>query len=117
MQSGSFRGVEFPSMLLSPLPKGVKGVNCIECDRSRAVWDLQAIPGLAPVCSLCVLYKVPWENKSEEDITWLIGLVEASAGVFDKDELGRLIRCEDADRIVSSLVMTSKVVGLSRRSK
>lgn len=118
MQSDSFRGVEFPSMLLSPLPKKVMGANCVECDRPQADWDLQAVPGLAPVCSLCVLYKVPWLNKSEEDIACLVELVEASVGPFEKDEQGRLIRSEDADRIVSALVMTSKVVVLtSRRSK
>jgi hypothetical protein len=105
-------------MLLSPLPKRVMGSNCVECDRQKANWHLQAVHGLAPVCSLCVIYKVPWLNKSEEDIAHLVELVEASVGQFEKDSLGRLLSCEDADRIVSSLVLTSKVTELtSRRQK
>jgi len=119
VQSGSFRGVEFPSMLLFPLPKQGLDANCVECDRPQAKWNLQAVPGLAPVCSLCVLYKVPWLNKDAGDIAQLIELVEDAVGVrFEKDSLGCLLCCEDADRIVSSMVMTAKVTAtVARRQK
>lgn len=119
MQSGSFRGVEFPGMLLTPLPKQGMDVNCVECDRPQSKWNLQAVPGLAPVCSLCVLYKVPWLNKNAEDIATLIELVEGAAQtVFEKDSRGCLLRCEDADRIVSSMVMTAKITAvMARRPK
>jgi hypothetical protein len=103
-------------MLLSPLPKQGLDANCVECDRPQAKWNLQAMQGLAPICSLCVLYKVPWLNKNADDIVQLIELVEGAASVaFEKDSLGCLLRCEDADRIVSSMVMTAKVTAMMAR--
>ena len=112
MPKDSFRGVLFPALLVSPLPSKLPGgTSCAECDKPQALWFLQALPGMALICSWCVLYTVPWEGKDAEDIRWFIAVVEATQDrVFEKDIEGRLLCCSDADRLVTSLVLTSKVL-------
>jgi hypothetical protein len=115
MPQDSFRGLPFPAMLLAPLPKELpEGTRCSECDRPQSKWFLQPLPGIAPICSLCVLYKVPWEGKQEADIEAYIAAVEANVGEFEKDSEGRLMHCRDADRLIFSLVLTGKVMHMSK---
>jgi len=110
--SSDFHGLAFPPLLIAPLPKRLPGgTTCSGCDRPQANWFLQAAQGLAPICSLCVLYEVPWQGKDEADVARYIEAVEAARSKgFPKDPKGRLLRCADADRLVASLVMTSKVM-------
>lgn len=119
MSQGSFSGLTFPPMLLAPLPKRLPaGTNCSECDKPQSVWFLMPLPGVAPICSLCVLYEVPWDGKSAEDIEAYIRAVEQAKGEeFRRDDRGRLASCEDADRLVASLVLTNKVLDLTGKGR
>lgn len=119
MSSGSFRGLPFPPMLLAPLPKQLpEGTNCSECDKPQSRWFLQPLPGVAPICSLCVLYEVPWDGKDPNDVDAFIRAVEeAQDGEFERDERGRLASCRDADRLVASLVLTTKVIGMAGKGR
>lgn len=119
MQRDSFRGLDFPSSLLSPIPKHLPGGTCCaECDKPQAQWFLQPLRGLAPICSLCVLYLVPWEGKSLTDVETYIEAVEAEMDqVFVRDSRGRLCRCSDADRLVSALVLAGRVSRMVDRGK
>lgn len=116
MPQDSFRGLPFPSMLLAPLPKELPGgTRCSECDKPQAKWFLQPLPGVAPICSLCVLYVVPWEGKTREDVDAYIEAVEANVGKFERDSDGKLMRCQDADRLIFSLVLTGKVLHMAKK--
>ena len=87
----------------------------MECDKPQSVWFLQAVQGVAPICSWCALYKVPWQDKSQDDIAAYIAAVEATQGrEFEKDEQGRLLQCKDADRLVASLVLSCKVTKMMK---
>jgi len=116
MSSASFRGLNFPPFLLAPLPKELpEGLRCSQCDRPQSKWFLQPLPGVAPICSLCVLYVVPWEGKRPEDVEAFSRAVEGEVGhSFERDAQGRILRCEDADRLVFSLVLTGKVTRMVR---
>lgn len=105
-------------MLLLPLPSKALGSSCTDCDKPQANWALQPVAGIAPICSLCVLYKVPWLGKNAEDIAQYVAEVERASGqTFQKTPDGRILRCEDADRLVASLVLTGKVVAMARRKQ
>lgn len=119
MPQDSFRGLNFPPLLLAPLPKELPGgTRCSECDKPQARWFLQPLPGVAPICSLCVLYKVPWDDKDPAEIEEFIKVVEANKNeMFDRDSAGRLLRCSDADGLVLSLVLTNKVMHMAARGR
>jgi len=55
---------------------------------------------------------VPWEGKDEVDC-FICAVEKANSCEFPKDSQGRLLHCRDADRLVFSLVLTSKIVNMA----
>jgi len=100
-----------PLFLLAPLPKQLPGGTCCSgCDKPQANWFLRPVDGLAPVCSTCVIYELPWDGKDPERLDAFMREVEVELGrKFDRDTAGRLLHCTDSDRIVAALVLASKV--------
>jgi hypothetical protein len=63
-----------------------------------------------------VLYEVPWKGKNGSEIEAFVTSVEDGIGKeFQKDDVGKLLLCADADRLISSLVLVDKLTSLSRR--
>lgn len=103
--------VQCPPEFLRPLPKSMQGVACATCDRSQARWEVRA-PKQEPIlsCSTCFLYDSFWGRPLRKDIDALIVEVEASLGrMFERDPSARLVKCEDADRILGSIALSSRL--------
>lgn len=105
--------------VLRPLPGALWDLSCEECDKRQARWELtqpDLILSIAnprkgvPICSLCWLYETDWGKERREDIDRMIVDVEAEVGrEFKRAEDGRLLDCQDANRIVASVAVTSRV--------
>jgi hypothetical protein len=99
--------------LLRPLPKALQGIACAACDKRQAVWehtqDVRDRRGEF-VCSLCWLYHSAWTPGTEEELAKLIAAVEEQMKTtFEKNARGELLSCKDGDRILGSIVMTSRL--------
>lgn len=108
-----------PGWYLRPLPKEMWGIGCSMCRKTQSNWEVGRRPlnpeddiEVEPVCSLCFLYESwPNEENLEEDLVNLIEQVELQIGEkFDKDPKGRLAVAEDGNRILFSMVMTTRFV-------
>ena len=110
--------VSFDAGLLAMLPPAERGLTCSVCDKPQSVWQMASQPELTPVCSICVLYKVPWKGKSGEDIELFIRSVEDRTDMlFERDSSGNLLSCKDADRLVGSLVLVEKMIGMAKKAQ
>jgi hypothetical protein len=112
---------------LRPLPEAMWDVSCDKCDRRQARWEF--FPSDSPdarkgfmICSLCWLYESEWGKKRREDIDQMIRDVELSTEqIFQRAKGGLLWSCKDADRILGSIALTSRMFlyrgALTRRTK
>jgi hypothetical protein len=101
--------------VMRPLPGALWDISCDMCDKRQARWEL-ATPELlsvrkgTPVCSLCWLYESEWGKPRRDDIDHMIADVETEVGrEFKRTEDGRLWSCADANRILSSIALTSRL--------
>jgi hypothetical protein len=116
-----FSGVSFemrplivdPSTIM-PLPEAMWGSNCSVCDRRQSRWehvlDTSRRSGVRPICSLCWLYGSKWAEDNEEQLRVFVRAVHAArGGRLELDEKGRMTSIEQADRVMGSLVFTSRL--------
>jgi len=99
--------------ILRPLPQVLWDVSCSICDKRQARWEhcKSGVRKGIPVCSLCWLYESEWGSSRRSGVYGIVcDVEEMSGGVFEKFENGRLMRCSDADRILSSIVVTSRIL-------
>lgn len=101
--------------LLRPLPQSLWGHACSRCDKTQSVWELFDLDSSKrkgePMCSLCWLYESEWGKERRGDIDDMVRAVEIQAnGVFKKTDDGRLWSCQEADRILGSIAVTSRIV-------
>jgi len=101
---------------LRPLTPAMWGMSCFMCDRRQSRWEYVSPEQPArskhgePVCSLCWIYDSEWALTRSVDIESMICAVEIEAGeVFKRAEERRLWSCTDADRILMSIVVTSRI--------
>jgi hypothetical protein len=103
-------------LFLRPLPETMRDMACSKCDKRQSQWEF--VPSDAPaksrggfpICSLCWLYESDWGVAREEDIAAMIRSVEQSTNkVLQRAKGGRLWSCKDADAILSSVVVTSRI--------
>lgn len=100
---------------LRPLPESLWNVACDKCDKRQARWEF--FPSDEPendkgfmICALCWLYESEWGQNRREDIDEMIREVEKRAGqIFQRAKGNRLWSCKDADRILSSIALTSRM--------
>lgn len=104
--------------LFRPLPEDMQGIACNSCEKTQAMWAM-AVPNenngpsdeIYTVCALCFLYESEWGKSRAEDIELLIKDVEDQQDKpFFRTAKGRLMFCEDADKILASIVLISKAV-------
>jgi hypothetical protein len=115
-REGYHKPLVIPPDRLRPLPENMWGTSCDKCDKRQANWEYWS-PKLPPterrgylVCSLCWLYRSDWGREHSADIAQYIALVEQSARVtFQRTANNQLLMCNDADRILGAIVLTSRM--------
>ena len=80
---------------------------CSKCLEKTARWAIGKPPNSYLCCAHCFLYETPWGKENAEHIALLIIEVEASMGRSISD--GGVVRKEEADRILSSIVAVSGI--------
>lgn len=99
--------------MLRPLPQSLYDSTCSNCDKRQSRWEMgpQGSDNVAFVCSLCFLYESKWGEARRDQIDILVDEVEAEAG--EKYLRGadgtQLMSCKDADRMVASIALTSRM--------
>lgn len=62
------------------------------------------------VCSWCFLYESFWGRPVRRHLDALISEIEVGMGkMFERSADARLIRCEDADRVLGAVVLSSRL--------
>lgn len=99
-----------------PLPKVMWGLDCFSCKKAQARWGhTEGMSELVPFCALCFLYDSVWGRDHVREITALVNDVETRIGrPFPKLASGRLAFATDADRILSSVVIVSKIESIQK---
>lgn len=96
-----------------PLAAAMRGMACCDCGKRQAVWEKTVEVGQEkghPICSLCFLYKSPWAKENQSSLEAFVAAVEESASTFfAKTDDNKLEVCKDADRIMSSIVLTTRL--------
>lgn len=102
--------------VLRPLPQSLWNHACAWCDKRQSVWELfetereRAKRKGVPLCSLCWLYESEWGKEHREGIDKLIRAVEVTTEcIFRKTADARLWSCQDADRILGPIAVTSRI--------
>jgi hypothetical protein len=99
-------------------------IACMQCDKPQARWSLgdpsSYHPGAVeetslPICSLCFMFRSKWGRDNNEKIAALIGDIEFKIGSpFKRDPEGKLLHIADADRILQSVALISRIHGIKR---
>lgn len=116
------------SRFLRPLPKSMWDISCMACDKIQARWSLHEPTDTAAgeteasedevyvVCSLCFLYESGWGKARQDEIAALIRDAEKQReqGFMRKADNVRLMFPKDADSILSSIALVSRVFEIKR---
>ena len=107
--------------MLRPLPKTLFQSPCSNCDKRQAMWEMgpERSDECVFVCSLCFLYESRWGESRREQIDILVDEVQVEAGEkFLRATDGKqLLSCKDADRILGSIALTSRMFRLEDKMK
>jgi hypothetical protein len=99
--------------MLRPLPQPMYDAPCSNCDKRQSRWEmgLAGSSNLSFVCSLCFLYESKWGEARRDQIDILVREVEIERGEkFLRGADGtQLLSCPDADRILASIALTSRM--------
>ena len=107
-----------PPSGIRPLPLDVRGVACTRCERPQSLWELT--PGGESnaefICSACWLRERCQDPSEREHVFAIISAVEKKLEAeMPRDTDGIPLNIEDADRLVASFVLTSRVFNLRSR--
>lgn len=94
----------------------------MQCDKPQARWTLNdpsspspvEIDSVLPICSLCFLYLSGWGKKNAEGISSLVDRVEAKRAIPFERKDGVLVHCKDADQILQSIALVSRLYTIKR---
>ena len=95
-----------------PLPKEEWDGPCACCGKKCARWMF--IPadqdkGAVSVCGICWIYESQWGKNRARELHEFRMAVEEEIGSSFLIDKGKLVRFEDADRLLGALAFTSKV--------
>lgn len=102
-----------------PLLKEEWDGPCASCGKHQARWAF--IPadrerGAVSVCGLCWMYKSEWGKNRAEQLRNFQHAVEREVGTTFLVDKGKLVRFQDADRLLGALALTSRVFQLQDAS-
>jgi len=99
--------------MLRPLPQSLYDAACSNCDKRQSRWEMGPAntDRCVFVCSLCFLYESKWGEARRDQIDILVDEVEKERGQkFLRSVDGTsLLRCQDADQILASVALTSRM--------
>jgi hypothetical protein len=111
------------TLYLRPLPQKMWDFPCQHCGKAQARWELhepeededgeEGMPRqeFNAVCSLCFLYESNWGRRRLDEIQEYIRDVEQEKGIKYLRDIGnRLLSCNDANNLLASLAMLSRVL-------
>lgn len=106
---------------LRPLPPALWGMSCTWCDKAQAKWEYFSGPestaarmGIV-LCAHCWLYTSEWGRKHQSDVEGFLHDVEVQLGKpLPRDAQGKLVHCDDADRVLGAISVTSRVFDYHR---
>jgi hypothetical protein len=94
----------------------------MSCDKVQARWALRdAVPEegedeIYALCSLCFLYESNWGLNRQEEIEVLIKDVENRQDrAFIRTKNGRLLAPKDADQVLGSIALVSRIFEMRRK--
>ena len=107
---------------LRPLPSGLRGAACYQCDRAQASWWVPTPDSTdearACVCALCVLYELDLAPGARRLVEETLPRVEAARSEpFRRGPDQRLERVSDADDVLGVVVLTGRAASLSQLSE
>jgi hypothetical protein len=88
------------------------GGPCSSCGKPQARWSFfpeDGPGGAVSVCGLCWLYESEWGKNRKEDLLKFKREVEGELGVRFMMSKGRLVRYQDADRLLGAIALTSQM--------
>lgn len=94
-------------MAVCPMAMVDQSPFCMVCVKNEARWVVGLTPNDYVSCAECFLYESPWGKSHALEIMQLVEATEFEMGVAISSA-GRL-RPEHADRILASIVLTSRV--------
>lgn len=94
-----------------PIPGSDESLICSKCLRTGGHWLIGKHPNTSIWCAHCFLYESDWGKDSSDKIRELVEEVAKEGHLITID--GNVER-KDADRILSSIVMVSKLVAARR---
>lgn len=100
---------------LKPLLREDWDQCCASCSKDRARWMFfpkGEEQKRMPVCALCWLYESSWGKNRKEEIAEFRRSVESEVGKDFLKSGGQLVRCEDADRLLSAIALTSHLFAM-----
>lgn len=101
-----------------PLMKDEWDGPCCGCNKHQARWMF--IPsdgdgGALSICGLCWLYESNWGKNREADILEFKSAVEKELGKSFLSDKGKLVHCQDADRLLGAVGLVSQMQSLANR--
>jgi hypothetical protein len=103
------------SRMLRPLPEDLQNSACSVCNKRQARWHRGSpqrdLSGDEIVCGLCYLYETEWGEAHAGSVAEFVQAVSSVAldGPLALDASGKLIHCSDADRVLGSIALTSRM--------
>jgi hypothetical protein len=99
---------------LRPLDRKEWDGPCMSCGKKQARWMFKPAnrDGAVSICSLCWLYESVWGQNRREEIFKYVRAVEEEIGTAFLKDKGRLIRVQDADRLLGALALESRMFQL-----
>jgi len=92
---------------IRPLTSSDETLHCAKCLQPGARWLVGRHPNTSVWCAHCFLYDTDWGKKEAQSISELVEEVGQQGHLATRD--GKVAR-DDADRILSAIVMVSKMV-------
>lgn len=106
------KSVDLQGVPARPVPKEMLDkIGCTLCADASARWELASGKDVARsfACSKCFLYCVLEAQRGGVEAI-IRGVEEIRHTVFAREETGRLLRPEDADRVASGVVLGYRVL-------
>lgn len=95
---------------LHPLTHEMWDSNCYHCDKRQAKWSLQLEDDPVFICSLCMLYESDWGLAHSADVGQLVKEADAKRNeATATDTKGRILFPKDADRILGTIALISRM--------
>lgn len=102
-----------------PLMPDDWGGPCASCEKPQARWTFipEGETGGVSVCGLCWMYESEWGKNRQTELKAFKRSVEREIGKAFLSDKGKLVRYQDADRLLGAIALSSQMFeALAKRS-